>query len=73
MRDGGTTYYTPIVFQWYLIHDYSTRGASVPIYPHDGQEHEPPRTKTVSGGIDIWLFGQKIYDSYYQTEVPIDS
>ena len=73
VRDGGSTYYAPLLIPWYSVHDYSTRGASVPIYPHDGKEHEPPKTKTVYGGIDIYLFGQKIYDSYYQTEVPIDS
>ena len=64
VRDGGSTYYAPLLFPWYSITDYSTRGASVPIYPHDGKEHEPPKTKIVSGGIVIYLFGQKVYDSY---------
>ena len=73
VRDGGSTYYAPLVYPWYSITDYSTRGASVTIYPHDGKEHEPPKTKIVSGGIDIYLFDQKIYDSSYSTEVPIDS
>ena len=73
MTDGGTTFYTPMVFHWYIIHDYNTRRASVPVYPHDGEEHEPPKTKTVFGGIDIYLFGQKVYDSSYSSEVPIDS
>ena len=73
LTDGGTTFYTPMVFHWYIIHDYSTRRASVPVYPHDGEEHEPPKTKTVFGGIDIYLFGQKVYDSSYSSEVPIDS
>lgn len=38
----------------------------------DGEEHEPPTTKTVSGGITVYLFNQKIYDNSYTTEVPID-
>ncbi len=73
VRDGGSTYYAPLLFPWYSITDYSTRGASVPIYPHDGREHEPPKTKIVSGGIKIDMFGQTVYDSSYTSEVPIDS
>ena len=73
MTDGGTTFYTPMVFHWYIIHDYSTRRASVPVYPHDGEEHEPPKTKTVFGGIDIYLFGQKVYDTKRMTKSVVPS
>ena len=55
MTDGGTTFYTPMLFHWYIIHDYSTRQAVVPIYPHDGEEHDLSETKIVSGGIDVFL------------------
>lgn len=73
LTDGGTSYYTPMVFHWYMIYDYSTRWPSVPVYQHDGEEHEKPTTKTVSGGITVYLFDQKIYDNSYTAEVPIDS
>jgi hypothetical protein len=72
MTDGGTTFYTPLI-HWYLIYDHNTR-KDMPAYvaPHDGSE-EPATTKLVSGGIEVYLFGQKVYDSSYMNEVPMDS
>jgi hypothetical protein len=72
LSDGGTRFYTPL-FHWYMIYDYNTRSPSVPVYAHDGEEHDLPKTKTVSGGTKVYIFGQKIYDNSYETEVPIDS
>ena len=72
LSDGGTRFYTPL-FHWYMIYDYNTRSPSVPVYAHDGEEHDLPKTKTVSVGTKVYIFGQKIYDNSYETEVPIDS
>ena len=73
MTDGGTRFFTPAFIHWYMIYDHSTRRALIPIYPHDGQEHDEPTTKTVYGGIEVYLFRHKVIDSSYKVEVPIDS
>lgn len=72
MTDGGTRFFTPAFIHWYMIYDHSTQRAMIPIYPHDGLEHDEPKTKTVYGGIEVYLFWQKVYDSSYEAEVPVD-